>query len=131
MTRTRSIVALTVVATATFAGGCGGPDVPPQPPASHAAAEASPLAKPAQVYGSEFEVRLDRPAMAAAGVDQTAVADALAAFFKARPTFTLSELNAVRVPAGNGREVPLRQIATVDVRFGPAKTEILIGDEGK
>jgi len=125
MTATRPLAAFAAFA-ALVAGGCGGPDVPPP-----ARTGASQVARPPQTFGSEFEVRIDRPAMVAAGVDQAAVAEALSAFFKSRPTFTLTELNALRVRGTGGREVPLRQIATVDVRFGPARTEVLIGDEGK
>jgi hypothetical protein len=76
---------------------------------------------------AEFEIHLDRAAMAANRVDAAAVTDALSRFFSTMPFFSLIDLQDVKVRAADGRDISLRTIGTVDVWFGPAKTEIIVG----
>jgi hypothetical protein len=131
-----------IVRTAAIFGvglvaGCA---APPPRPASQAvgpprpSAAATPVA-PAAPVGSaptgsapaDFDIHLDRTAMAAQRVDAAAVTSALSRFFEAYPFFSLSDLQDVKVRAADGREVPLRQIGAVDVWFSAARTEIVIG----
>jgi hypothetical protein len=117
--------------------GCGPPPPLPKPasqpaasalkrPATAAAISAA-VAAPAASAPADFDIRLDRTAMAAQGVDAAAVTAALSRFFEAYPFFSLSDLQDVKVRATDGREVPLRQLGTVDVWFSAARTEIVIG----
>jgi multidrug efflux pump subunit AcrB len=103
---------------AGLAGGCGGGG----PPAPRGDASAATLP-------GDLEVRLDRVAMARRGVSEPVVADALAAFLSQNRHYTLSQLNELVVhrPAG-GDAVRLRDVATIDVSFGPARTDIIFDD---
>jgi hypothetical protein len=76
---------------------------------------------------SDFEIHLDRSAMATHRIDAAAVTAALSRFFEAYPYFSLSDLQEVKVRGGTGTDVPLKQIATIDVWFSAAKTEIVVG----
>jgi hypothetical protein len=76
---------------------------------------------------ANFEIHLDRAAMAAAKVEASAVTDSLTRFFNAYPYFSLIDLQELKIKSAEGKDVPLRQVGTIDVWFGPAKTEIVIG----
>lgn len=78
-------------------------------------------------YQADFEIHLDRTAMTASHCDQPGVTQALSRFFEAYPFFSLTDLQDVTIRSLDGKEVPLKQIATVDVWFGAARTEILVG----
>jgi multidrug efflux pump subunit AcrB len=112
------------------------PAVPQQRPANPQAPQAQrPPIRPNAVTvtrGSgttqaDFEIHLDREAMAANKVEQATVAQSLQQFFTTYPFFSLIDLQDLKIKSTDGKEVQLKQIATVDVWFGPAKTEIVVG----
>ena len=116
-------------------GSLLGCEPPPNPQAQvpprltqRSAKPASPAAAvTATPASSDFEIHLDRSAMATHRIDAAAVTAALSRFFEAYPYFSLSDLQEVKVRGGTGQDVPLKQIATIDVWFSAAKTEIVVG----
>ena len=128
----RSIFLLPVFALLGSLIGC---EPPPNPQGQVQPRLAQRLSKPtnpaapvtATAAPSDFEIQLDRSAMSTHRIDAAAVTAALSRFFEAYPYFSLSDLQEVKVRGGTGEDVPLKQIATIDIWFSAAKTEIVVG----
>ena len=128
--RRRSFAVLVSILALAGSLGCE-PPPNPQQPGQRAGLRPGRPAAPAQVTAvpsqADFEIHLDRSAMATHRVDTGAVTEALSRFFEQYPYFSLSDLQDVKVGSADGRQVPLKQVATVEVWFAAARTELVVG----
>lgn len=68
-------------------------------------------------YHAALHIHMDGDKIRAAGINRFDVAEALNAFLDRHPKFKLSDLQSVKIKAGNGKEVPLRDLLIIDVEF--------------
>ena len=127
----RGVVSVLALALAGWSGGCiFGPPPPNQNQRVGQAGRMGPdrrvVAQPPGPYQAQFEISVDPSAMSERRVEMATLIESLRQFFEQYPFFSLGELQEMTVRATNGREVELRNFATVNVWFDAARTEIVV-----
>lgn len=70
---------------------------------------------------SDVTVQIDGAAAADNRLEPDAIRGQVARFLDSHQKFTLNDLNNLKLPAADGREVLLQEVATVQVEFHRAK----------